>query len=154
VYLICTSSQRFCQYSQWESWVSYPRVPWAQWPLSWGHWETLPSVQPQHPSPAINKPVFIPCPQCQQGATGGDWRMPIAQCHSTAVLNLFLQAVTFSNFTYDQEKYTVIKKSQAMHTLRSLSHPKWPMAGSATGWSMCKNKDVFGFFPPDFPCLW
>ena len=43
------------------------------------------------------------------------------------------------------------KKSQAMHTLRSLSLPKWPMAGSATGQSMCKNKDVFGFFSPRFP---
>lgn len=150
MYLICTSSQRFCQYSQWESWVSYPRVPWAQWPLSWGHWETLPSVQPQHPSPAINKPVFIPCPQCQQGATGGDWRMPIAQCHSTAVLNLFLQAVTFSNFTYDQEKYTVIKRARPCTHWGHSHIPNGLWQGQQQA-EACARIKTFLVFSPRFP---
>ena len=104
----------------WESWVSYPRVPWAQWPLRWGHWETLSSVQPQHPAlPSIN--LYS---HSQRGTTGGDLRLP----HCSVSLYSSPEFISpcchfFQLYLWPGEVHSD-KKSQAMHTLRSLSHPK------------------------------
>lgn len=102
---------------------------------------------PKHPSPDISKHVF---PPCQQWITGESWGHPTAQCHYTVVLNLFLQAVTFSNSTYGSMTREVhsVERNQAAHTLRSLTHPKLPVAESATG-KTCARVQMFIF--PSLP---
>ena len=129
MYLICTSSQRFCQCSH-ENQESVTLEFPGPSGLCTERREPLPSVQPQHPSPAVSKPVS---PQCQQGRTGGDSRMP----HRSVSLYSSPEFISpgchsFQLYLQPGEVHSG-KKSQPMHTLRSLSHPKWPMAGSATG---------------------
>ena len=105
-------------------------------------------LQSNRSTPALPSVSLCPHSVSREGL-GEIQGCPIAQCHSTAVLNLFLQAVTLSNFTYNQEKCTVVKRaSPCTHWGHShIPNGLWQVQQQAKA---CAKIKTF-FFLPRFP---